>query len=317
MSASSNLFHHELSHENLRFLSDSPFVVCAFFTSANAALEKYAERLSRSCDKYDIPYSVYKVPMVHRSISENGSDDLEFTKANFIRLNLDRFERQDVLYMDIDTFFVDRPDKLFDLRSQRCDLAVYNWLADKHNEAYVPVALNNDNVHSELFAFSHSIEFYSIEQLLCSGGVQYYGNTSRARFLLNRWQVVVAKNACSADDKSLDYAFNNYIFGKLTFNHIWLDKAYLRMAWWPHVKPVILHPGFPTRRSQSPTDNVVETRRFYPELCQRRDWEPWFARDRLIDTKSRVLVKIEKGKVIQSTPIEASFWVYPDEIEYI
>ena len=161
MSMSVNSSVYEPYQENHRFLSDSPFVVCAFFTSDSRELAHRANHLGLSCDKYQIPYSIYNVPSVHHSISENGGDDLTFTKANFINFNLDRFELKGVLYMDVDTFFVDRPDKLFHLQSRNCDLAIYNWLADKHNEAYVPVSLNNDSSDSNsvFFTFSHRIDY--------------------------------------------------------------------------------------------------------------------------------------------------------------
>jgi len=305
-------FGYEIYRENHALLTDKPFVVCSFFTGGGDIWQKCAERLASSCERYELPYSIYIVPSVHESISAKGSDDLSYTKPNFIYFNLEKFTDKDVFYMDVDTLFVQPPDELFSLREGECDLAIYNWLSDKHNEAYLRINPSNaqrDN-DSALYAFSHDVSLYSTSQLISSGGVQYYGNTKRARFLLNRWLVTIADNPGCSDDRCLDYAFNHFIFNRLKLRAVWLDKAYLRMAWWPHVRPIILHPEYPGIKPGHVPHQPGPPDRYYPELCESRTWGSFFPKDVLIDVEKKVLLRRNDGQIIGKIAEDIDFWIY-------
>jgi hypothetical protein len=308
--------HQNIYKETLRALDKSTFIICAMFTVGNPIYLKYAKRLAHSCERYELLYSIYQIPAVHKSLHPEGIDNPSFTKANFILYNMIRFPGKNILYLDIDMFFVDYPERIFQISSEDYDFAIYNWLSDEHNEAYMPVTsgIEVGNRHSDFYYFSHSIDLYSSEQMLCSGGVQYYKNSAAARKLLEYWQTFVERYPDFADDEWLDYVYNNFILQSVDFKAYWLDKSYLRLPWWPHVKPAILHPGLPTVQRKCFITEVENRRRFYPEKCQRKSGAPFFPRDSIIDTRERKLIKIVNDQVVDSRPIDQEFWIYPENI---
>jgi hypothetical protein len=110
-----------------------------------------------------------------------------------------------------------------------------------------------------------------------------------------------------------DFIHNNPAPGRPALKTRWLDKAYLRMGWWPHVRPVLLHPGIPTPTSLRPPFPEIGTqRRLYPERCQRRQGPLVFPKDHLIDTKSRLLMRLEDNQVVETRPIDQESWVFTD-----
>ena len=130
-----------LPFASLRTLSGegaSPYIAGAMFTAAYA---ENAMRLAASCAKFSLSYELHEVPTVHRSISLRGSDDLRFTKANFIHHLLTTHKRP-VLYLDADLEIVAQPALLSELVRDRIDFAIYNWLADEHNDRFYPVNSN-------------------------------------------------------------------------------------------------------------------------------------------------------------------------------
>ncbi len=310
-------FEHELFLEGRATPDSTPFLVCAFFTGGSDLFERCAVRLARSCEKFELPYSIYRVPRVHQSISLRGTDDLRFTKANFIAFNLERFPDTDVLYMDADTFFMQRPSVLLGLRQDACDFAVYNWLSDPHNEAYVPAnrKLRSGERESDFYVFSHRVEWTSSDQLICSGAVQYYGNTRPARALLQAWQRVIVDNPRSADDTCLSFAYNNPIEGTRLRTR-WLEKSYIRHAWWPHVEPVVLHPAMPTSgQAHLPPAESPDRRRLYLERCARNTAEVLFPAGCTVDTTTGIVYRIEDGKRL--VPVgrhDGRFWIYPEDV---
>lgn len=163
------------------------YVVGAMFT---ASYSKQAERLIASCERLGLPYDIYEVPTVHRSISFHGSQDLSFTKANFIRQLID-LHRKHVLYLDADCEFVSEPTLIDELVESGCDFAIYNWMADEHTDTFVPVELgvgsDGPPIKQRFYRFNHSIDWYATSQLICSGIVQLYGNSDSARSLLAEW----------------------------------------------------------------------------------------------------------------------------------
>lgn len=301
--------------ENISALDSHSFVVCAMFTPGQKYVQ-HAERLAKSCERYSLPYRIYEVPSVHLSISMNGTDDPAFTKANFIAHNFDQFPKKNILYVDVDVLFVDYPHRIITVSDRQCDFAIYNWLNDEHNEAYVP--LKNDksgqSSFSEYYVYSHSIQLYCPDQLICSGGVQLYGNTLNARLLLERWLEVIAWSPYSADDECLDLAYNNFHPESISLNSVWLDKSCLRMPWWPHVKPVILHPNLPMAGSRKPLTAINSRKRFYPERCQIKQIMLCFPQEYIIDTRTRHLLKVENSRIVDARPIQQEFWIYPEEM---
>ena len=58
------------------------------------------------------------------------------SKANFISMNMKAFPKKNILYLDVDVFFVDYPERIDAISNARYDFAIYNWLSDEHNETY-------------------------------------------------------------------------------------------------------------------------------------------------------------------------------------
>jgi Nucleotide-diphospho-sugar transferase len=301
--------------ENLRFLDKKTFVVCSMFTPGKDGLVRCADRLARSCEKYGLPCSIYRVPEIHRSLSPAGTGDLTFTKANFISFNLARFPGKNILCLDVDMFFMDNPDDIIKASESGYDFAVYNWLHDEHNETYLPVngKLETGNRYSDFYVFSHSVNFLSDKQLLSSGGVQFYRNSPEAVHLLELWQTVISENPDYADDQCLDYAYKNFIPDSRKVKAFWLDKAYIRFPWWPHVKPVILHPELCSVKKRSQLEEIDGRKRFYPERCRRNTSDFFFPGDCIIDTKEHMLLKHADGRMVDRIPTSQEFWLYPED----
>ncbi len=302
----------DIYKENPNNLHLQTFVVCAMFTPNDNKYFNYADRLAESCEKFNLPYSIYKIPYVHTSTSKNGSDDLTYTKANFILFNLNRFRGKNVLYVDVDIVFLENPDVIIALSNGGCDFAIYNWLSDEHNEAYVPIVRDIDNnAYSEFYMFSHDIKYKCDSQLICSGGVQFYRNSESARLLLKAWLDVVLRYPFAADDECLDYAYNNFGRNFKSLNSFWLEKSYLRMPWWPHVKPVIIHLDIPIAgNNRIPIPEMNNLKRFYPEECQVKKSDLFFPRDYVIDTVRQLLLKFENDTLVDIKKIDQRFWIY-------
>ena len=308
----------DIYKEDLRSLGRSSFIVCAMFTPGNIRLLKCAERLARSCVRYELPYSIYQVPEIHKSLSPSGTDDLTFTKANFIYCNLMRFTDRNILCLDVDMVFMEHPDDVAKASESGYDFAVYSWINDEHNEAYLPIngKLDAGNRQSDFYVFSHSVNFLSDEQLLSSGGVQLYGNSPEAKHLLELWQTIISQNPGYADDQCLDYAYNNFISGSRKLKPFWLDKSYIRFPWWPHVRPVILHPELCSVKKRAQLEEIDGLKRFYPERCRRNSSDFMFPGDCIIDVKEQMLLKYADGRMVDRIPINQDFWIYPEDADF-
>lgn len=300
--------------EDLRSLDKSTFIVCAMFTPHKHELILCADRLSRSCTKYELPFIIYTVPEIHKSLSPAGKNDPSFTRTNLIFVNLMRFPGKNILCLDADMFFLDYPAQIEKVSEAGFDLAIYNWLHDEHNEAYVPIngRLETDNRHSDFYVFSHSINFLSGEQLISSGGVQFYRNSSAARRLLELWQQFITHYPEYAEDQCLDFVYNNFIAGKNIVKTFWLDKSYLRFPWWPHVKPVIIHPGLPSHGRNIQLEAIGNHKRFYPEKCRKNTSDFTFPADYIIDTRNGFILKFSHDRLVERKPIHQKFWIYPE-----
>jgi hypothetical protein len=343
--------------ENLLSAHQNPFIVCAFFTPNEMRYFKFAQRLLTSCEKFGLPYCIYQVSDIHRSINVNGCDDLAFTKANFIAYNIARFPDKNILYLDCDVLFVEYPEMIVQISRDGYDFAIYNLFSDESNEFYSPVTeeVEGKIVISDFHVYSKHIEYYCTNQLMSCGGVQFYKNCSESKNFLKAWQNVISQNPLCADDECLDYAYNNLDFTLIKLHPAWLDKSYLRLPWWPHVRPIILHPGVP----EAGVRHIHLANRFYPEKCKKRashlssspDSLPFFwektmvplleaytfiiARDDnikkaenklkglqkkviagyVIDTKDKLLIKIKNSEVIDVQKINQDFWIYNEDIE--
>ena len=304
--------------ENLRFPDKKPFIVCSMFTPDKPGLVRCADRLAHSCERHKLPYSIYQVPEIHKSLSPSGTDDLTFTKANFIHFNLMRFPGKNIFCLDADMFFMEYPDDVAKASDSGYDFAVYNWLNDEHNEAYLPVngKLEAGNRQSDFYVFSHSINFLSNEQLLSSGGVQFYRNSPEAKHLLELWQTIISENPGYADDQYLDYAYNNFILGSRNLRPFWLDKSYIRFPWWPHIKPVILHPELCSVKKRGRLEEINGRKRFYPERCRRNSSDFMFPGDCIIDTKEHMLLKHVDGRMVERIPTNQEFRIYPEDVGF-
>jgi hypothetical protein len=202
-----------------------------------------AERLRSSLTNFGLHYALYEVPAVHRSISPRGVDDLSLSKASLIRFAWRQHVRP-VLYLDCDVIIREPPQRITALQRAGHDFAIYNWLADECTDCFVPVSAPGVPA-GRFYQFSHAIDAYAPEQLICSGAVQYWAPTTAADAQLSRWLDTQQRFPRAADDDCLDYAFNRSDAAPRP-SYAWLDKAYARYAWWPHVRPVIDHPQLPT-----------------------------------------------------------------------
>ena len=224
------------------------FVVVGMFTPSHGAM---AARLVESLQGKGLSYLIFEVPAIHSSISPSGTNDLRYTKANFIHHVL-KLLRCPVLYVDVDVVFRKYPRLIDELVANSNDFAVLNWLALDRNDSYVPLAEIDISIPEELngkiYRYSHQISLKSEDQLICSGAVQFWANTEPAKTLLHEWQEAVRANPGAQDDHCLDFAYNNFKKNnKFELRAAWLPKPYARYAWWIFDEPVIDHPQFPNR----------------------------------------------------------------------
>ena len=292
---------------------DQPFIVGAMFTPAYA---DKALRLAASCENFSLAYELHEVPTVHSSISARGSADPSFTKANFIH-HLLKKHRKPVLYVDSDCEFLARPDLILEWARTKCDFAIYNWLADEYTDIFKPVAAEAAGAAAgnRFYRFSGSgTDWYSTTQLVCSGLVQFYGNSLAARALLSRWHHTISAFPGAADDHCLDFTFNNlekrsWLYWLLKPR--WLPKAYARIAFWIYAKPVINHADIPGGAGKSfarINDPAGRQRRYETGLRKKMGIGP-IPRDCIVDTETGMLCKDVDGQVIPFEQSEQKFWL--------
>ncbi len=249
-------------------------------------------RAAASCRAHGLPLALYEVPTVHCSISRRGSDDLRYTKANFIKFLFERHGRS-VLYVDVDCVINQHPVRIDQLLADNVDFAIFNWLAEEHTEAYVRA---NVEPQGRFYRFSHSIDSHSDTQLLCSGAVQWYQDTPGTRALLDAWQDVQQRAPGSADDKCLDLAFNNRGPGAPPLKSVWLEKRYARYAWWIYERPVIDHPEWPSSGQGFVPLHELNGRPRIDVQKPRHPTVPYvFPKDCLIDSETRTLLRLRDG----------------------
>jgi len=290
----------------------APFVVGAMMTAGYASL---AERLLQSCEKLGVAAAVFEVATVHRSISCKGTEELACTKANFIHFLLDRYSLP-VLYIDVDCYLAQFPNRIPALIGKGVDFAIYNWLTDEANTAYLPIGIEADSAggprraRSHVYRYSHSVDFYAPAQLMCSGAAQFYNDTGAARELLRRWHTVVAAAPRSADDQCLDFAFNNFAAEIPGLACFWWDRAYVRYPWWIDTRPVIDHPDIPSfGEGFEPIDGLEGRQRYYLQRAQAHPARGAFPRDCLIDTQRKILLRLRQGQFVPAGSVQGELWL--------
>lgn len=267
----------------------APFVVCAMFTPG---YRLKAERLAASLERLGLAHALFETPQIHRSISGRGSDDIAFAKPRFITDMLKRFGKP-VLYADADVVFRQSPTLIGTLCADNIDFAIYNWLADAENDAWMPAG------ESGLWKFYFAMDALSDSQLAASGAVQFWNDTKPAQALLAGWEAALTGFPGVQDDHCLDFAFNHAGAG---LRASWLPKEYARYAFWPYVDPMIDHPDFPQPQGGQFAALGMKRVDAAKITMPARKRHP-FPRDALIDTAKNLLVTPQADGSRAATPL--------------
>lgn len=256
------------------------FTVCAMFTSSYQA---HAERLAASLDTTGLSYAIFEVPSVHRSISDKGGDDLTYAKPAFIAHAL-RLLGRPVVYVDCDFVFRAKPILFDALVDEGVVFSVYNWLTDSDNDAWRPVP-GQPAGQPRYWRFFFRMNAVSQDQLVCSGGVQFWRDTPAAFDLLRDWEAALVAFPQAQDDHCLDYAFNRGASAGAARVR-WLPKDHVRIGFWIHVRPVIDHADLPGEGGGGLALERVDKTKLSP----RPDADVSFPRDAVIDARDKVLL---------------------------
>jgi hypothetical protein len=250
-----NEFKHSIYSARLE--SDKKgFCILSFFTESH---EFYANRLIKSLINFNYNFIIIKVPKIHASINANGTLDVSYSKPNFILYFLKKIN-QPIFYLDSDMILKKDITLIEEINKYNYDFSIFNWLQTEDNSAYIP---NYDELGNIInYKFSHSINFTSTTQLICSGAAQYWSNSEVSIKLLSFWKKTLLNAPHAQDDNCLDYAFNNLNCSDIKTH--WLPKAYCRYGWWIFDEPVIDHPEIPQSRNESAILNELNgLHRFY------------------------------------------------------
>ncbi|MEY2597804.1 MAG: hypothetical protein RLZZ142_63, partial [Verrucomicrobiota bacterium] len=272
-----------------------PYVIVGMFTASHQPI---AQRLADSLATLKLPHLLFEVPSVHRSTSPKGNFDPSGTKPNFIA-NCLRILGRPLVYVDCDVVFC-HPPTLFDqLVQEKIDFGILNWLALERNDAYKPVVLEDASSSNEIqrrfFQISHQIPFSSQNQLLCSGAVQFWGQSESAFSLLAAWHECILNHPQVPDDHCLDCAFNNTLSTpESPLRSFWLPKSYARYAWWIFDEPIIDHPQFPYAGSDwASLESGEGKKRIHLEQLTPRDPVWAFPEQLIFDAQSKVCYRVE------------------------
>jgi hypothetical protein len=239
-----------------------------------------ALRLKQSLLRLNLSFMICEIDSVHSTTSMSGNRDSAFAKPRFIRHWLEKLKAP-VLYVDADMIFVSFPTEIFKAQREGCQFAIFNWLSEEDNQTYLPASRvarhkqtagvsEDDNAYVKGFVVDH----ISSDQIIVSGAVQYWGYSLDALSLLDLWTSTIDANPRSRDDHCLDFAFNNFPDrAKLRFRS--LPRAYCRVAWWPHITPVIDHPDLPALNMPwEPLAPEYLSKRIHPYLLRPRNPTP-------------------------------------------
>jgi len=252
-------------------------LVIAMYTAGRTA---HALRLKHSLSHLGLSFSICEVDAIHSSTSISGNPESALPKPAFIKTWLLKHGKP-VLYVDADMVFVSFPTVIFQAYRQGTQFATYNWLSAEENQTFIPE--QNPSLHpghtlisvgDQTYKKGFSVDHVSTEQIIVSGAVQYWGTSPEALNLLDSWLSVIQANPRSRDDHCLDYAFNNFPErAKLAFFS--LPRAYCRVGWWPHITPVIDHPGLPALNMPwQPLAPEYLAKRVHPHLLRPRNPTP-------------------------------------------
>jgi len=289
---------------------NSSYIVTSMFTEA---FQAKAKKLAASCERLAISYELHEVATVHHSISPRGTNDLRFTKPCLIRRMLLK-HRKPVLYVDSDCQFISSPQLIENLAQDGVDFAIYNWCADRYNDRYMPITFEGVPASSRrFFKYSGCVNSLTTDQLISSGLVQYYGLSVAAWKFLGVIQKAIEMNNGAAEDKVVDFAFNNldrFVGRWPRLSPFWLPKSYARMAFWIHVEPVIDHPDFPNGETAA---DIVHPKleRFYQSRAQMREVDGGiFGLNSVVDVQlGRVLRNSDGQQTWVAT--DEKFWITP------
>lgn len=286
----------------------SDFLVCAMFTESHIEM---ARRLAQSLGSLDISHSIFQVPFVHSSTTPKGEKDAVYAKANFILHVLEKTERP-VLYVDCDCVVLKYPTLINEIISQGCDFAIFNWLTSERSDAYAPYRLPLEG--SELkryYGYSHQYDLLSNDQLVCSGAVQFWGQTESAKHLLTSWRETVQNNPLTPDDISLDFTFNNDLshFHK-SLKPYWLPKNYVRYPFWIFDEPTISHPDFPlVIHEWKDIDDAAGRMRFYPARMQLKEKKYHIEPGYFLDTYTGDILNQRGDHFVIVGSVKAKYWL--------
>jgi hypothetical protein len=252
------------------------YVACAIFTPG---YRDKAERLAESLKAFGIGHAIYETPIVHRSISPNGGDQIEASKPQFISKMLDEHTRP-ILYLDADVVVRDNPELINSLCKQGVDFATYNWLADSQNDTWHPHPRLR-----HLWKFFFTVNVASHTQLATSGAVQLWNQSTNMRGLLADWKAMLMRYPRAQDDQALDAAHN-----RRPVKAFWLPKSYARYAFWLYEKPVLDHPGFPQQNDNGHFQDLGMDRFNRAETSTYTNEQPPFPRDVILDVVAGTMV---------------------------
>lgn len=285
-----------------------PFEAVAFRTPNYAP----AARLLDSCARVGLPLTLHTIPAIHRSVSARGTDDPATTKPNLIHAALER-RRRPILYLDADVVFREAPTLLERIVAGGHDLALYNWAADEHTDAFRPLVLELPDGPSRhrFFRFANAFDHFDPAQLVTSGAVQLWGDSGGARALLAAWQRAILEFPEASDDACLDFAFNNPEPERPPVRPFWLPKAYVRYPWWIYARPVIDHPDWPAHGHHKPIEASGGRRHFHADRARFRTEVRLFPRGAVIDTQERLVLEPGPQGLRPVSPTDQNFWITP------
>ena len=167
------------------------FLIVSFFTHN---YKSKADLLIDSLSKFNLNYKIFEIPTVHYSKSDKGSEDINYCMPNLIIKMINKY-RIPIIFMDCDFVLMEEPKLFYKLKEKCIDFSIYNWLADKDNDGYMPLKVNINSKKGEIkktyYVNSVNVKLLNNpqmkDQLFSSGGVAYFSNSYESIKLLNKW----------------------------------------------------------------------------------------------------------------------------------
>ena len=275
------------------------FLIISFFTKN---IINKADRLIISLDKLKLNYKIFEIPSIHYSKSNKGSLDMNFCQPKLI-LDVIKGINIPILFVDSDIVFNKFPSLIFDFKKKEIDFAIYNWLEDPDNDGYLPFELNiktiEGNIKKKFFINSVNINLLNAprvkKQLLSSGAVIFFSNSSQSIDFLEKWLENIKKFPKAVDDQTLDYTYNFCLNSNDNLKTVWFDKSYCRYKWWIFSDPIINHPDDVTQRTGDNFEKITKKNRYSRKNVLKRT-NSKIAKDHIIDIEKKLILKIENNK---------------------